>query len=78
MRLLDVLLPMLAILAMAFFLSQMLIPTLRDKPLFPLFRKNWRLRKQITRVHEDQENVALEMELKKEKEKIEHDPTINL
>jgi hypothetical protein len=55
----DILEPVLAILFIAFLVSQCLVPEVLGQPWFPIFRRAWRLRTDIAQAREDISTGAL-------------------
>lgn len=57
------------ILFIIFAVTQILIPLLRGKPIFPLFRKKEEIKEQLIVAKDETETAKLEKELEKEREK---------
>lgn len=66
----EILAPLLAVLVVAFLVSQCLIPELLGTPWFPKFRRVYKLREEVSQVAEQQVEKTLEQHLAEMREEL--------
>ena len=66
----QLLAPLLAIGVVAFLVSQCLLPELLGTPWFPMFRKIYKLREEVSQVEEQQVEKSLEQHLAELREQL--------